>query len=96
MKLSEYKSYDELPLFLSSAQAPHPSLPAKAESSFAPLCLLSPQSQRAALRGPLVFPCSKWAAGWWFPRKNLWSGWSGTLEVMLIEETSSPHRLAQA
>ena len=52
MKLSEYKSYDELPLFLSSAQAPHPSLPAKAESSSAPLCLLSPQSQRTALRGP--------------------------------------------
>ena len=54
MKISEYKSYDELPLFLSSPQAPNRSSRRKRRASLTPLRLLSPQSQRAALRGPLL------------------------------------------
>lgn len=52
MKLSEYKSYDDLPLFLSSPQASYRSPRRKRQSLLTPLRLLSPQSHRAALRGP--------------------------------------------
>ena len=54
MKLSEYKSYDDLPLFLSSPQAPYRSPRRKRRASLTLLRLLSPESQRAALRGPLL------------------------------------------
>ena len=54
MKLSEYKSYDELPLFLSSPQAPNRSSRRKRRASLTPLRLLSPQSRKAALWGPLL------------------------------------------
>lgn len=52
MNISSYKSYDDLPLFLSSPQAPYRSPRRKRRTSLTPLRLLSPQSQRAGLRGP--------------------------------------------
>ena len=54
MIISNYKSYDDLPLFLSSPQAPYRLPCRKRRASLTPLQLLSPQSQRAALRGPLL------------------------------------------
>lgn len=54
MKESVYKSYDELPLFLSSPQAPYRVPRRKRQGLLTPLRLLSPQSQRTALRGPLL------------------------------------------
>lgn len=52
MKVSECKSYDDLPLFLSSPQAPYRAPRRKRQGLLTPLWLLSPQNQRAALRGP--------------------------------------------
>ena len=118
MKISEYKSYDELPLFLNAATVAKV-LGVSPSSGYALMHVVGtssaslasgqgrklvrstvpslPTKPRDGFAGPLwVFPCSKSAAGWWCPRRNSWSGWSGTLEVMLIEEASSPHRLAQA
>ena len=54
MKISEYKSYDDLPLFLSSPQAPYRAPRRKQRGLLTPLRLLSPQSRKAALWGPLL------------------------------------------
>lgn len=67
MKLSQYKSYDELPLFLNSELV-------------AKVLGVSPSSGYELMH-ERTFRCCVWAAVWWYQKKNLFSGWRSIREV---------------
>ena len=83
MKTSEYKSYDELPLFLNA-------------ETVAKVLGIAPSSAYELLH-EADFPVLKVGNRMVVPKENLWSGWISTpAEVVFHETTSRPRRLAQA
>ena len=67
MKISEYKSYDDLPLFLNSELV-------------AKVLGVSPSSGYELMHEP-DFPVLRVGSLWWCPKKNLFSGWRSIREV---------------